>query len=366
MLPILIIAARSTSPTSARPLRGIVLSLREREFIQAAIGSGASDLRILCEGDPAQRRAEHHRLPAPHGGLRHAHRVGAVLPRHRRPAAQRQLGHDHQRRARAALHAARGWRSPRASCIVITAIALNILGDGVARRLRPQGQAAGVDLDALVHRPRRDRLGGPGACSRSACWCSSSSSRLPASTPRRGSPDAGATPQILGPGARTPSGSTAPLPIRYVLMMDHLFIKQRPDLVRRTSGDKVVPQICRRRARHAVAGLRRGGDLAHRRRRWAASSPPRTGASSSIPLIMFLGIAAVSVPAYWLGEVVNSDHPEQVPLVGLLVGAVVGLRVDRPRTRGSGRCTCSSRGSRWRPSTRASTRACCAPSWSTP
>ena len=46
MLPILIIAAVFV-PYVARPLRGIVLSLREREFIQAAIGSGASDVRIL-------------------------------------------------------------------------------------------------------------------------------------------------------------------------------------------------------------------------------------------------------------------------------------------------------------------------------
>ncbi len=48
MLPILIIAAVFV-PYVARPLRGIVLSLREREFIQAAIGSGASDYRILMK-----------------------------------------------------------------------------------------------------------------------------------------------------------------------------------------------------------------------------------------------------------------------------------------------------------------------------
>ncbi|HEY7931380.1 MAG TPA: ABC transporter permease [Acidimicrobiales bacterium] len=46
LLPIFIIAAVFV-PYVARPLRGIVLSLREREFIQAAVGSGASDLRIL-------------------------------------------------------------------------------------------------------------------------------------------------------------------------------------------------------------------------------------------------------------------------------------------------------------------------------
>ena len=46
LLPIFIIAAVFI-PYVARPLRGLTLSLREREFIQAAIGSGASDIRIL-------------------------------------------------------------------------------------------------------------------------------------------------------------------------------------------------------------------------------------------------------------------------------------------------------------------------------
>jgi peptide/nickel transport system permease protein len=46
MLPILIIAGVFV-PYVGRPLRGIVLSLKEREFIQAAIGSGASDWHIL-------------------------------------------------------------------------------------------------------------------------------------------------------------------------------------------------------------------------------------------------------------------------------------------------------------------------------
>jgi peptide/nickel transport system permease protein len=34
-------------PYVARPVRGLVLSLREKEFIQAAVGSGASDMRLL-------------------------------------------------------------------------------------------------------------------------------------------------------------------------------------------------------------------------------------------------------------------------------------------------------------------------------
>jgi len=45
-LPILIIAAVFV-PYVGRPIRGLVMSLKQREFIQAAIGAGASDWRIL-------------------------------------------------------------------------------------------------------------------------------------------------------------------------------------------------------------------------------------------------------------------------------------------------------------------------------
>jgi peptide/nickel transport system permease protein len=46
LLPILIIASVYV-PYVARPVRGIVFSLKERDFIQAAIASGASDWHIL-------------------------------------------------------------------------------------------------------------------------------------------------------------------------------------------------------------------------------------------------------------------------------------------------------------------------------
>jgi peptide/nickel transport system permease protein len=45
-LPILIIAAVFV-PYVGRPIRGVAMSLKEREFIQAAIGAGASDWHIL-------------------------------------------------------------------------------------------------------------------------------------------------------------------------------------------------------------------------------------------------------------------------------------------------------------------------------
>jgi peptide/nickel transport system permease protein len=46
LLPILIIASVYV-PYVARPVRGIVFSVKERDFIQAAIASGASDWHIL-------------------------------------------------------------------------------------------------------------------------------------------------------------------------------------------------------------------------------------------------------------------------------------------------------------------------------
>jgi peptide/nickel transport system permease protein len=46
LLPILIIGLVYV-PYVARPVRGLVLSLREKEFIQAAVGAGASDMRLL-------------------------------------------------------------------------------------------------------------------------------------------------------------------------------------------------------------------------------------------------------------------------------------------------------------------------------
>jgi peptide/nickel transport system permease protein len=98
-------------------------------------------------------------------------------------------------------------------------------------------------------------------------------------------------------------GLDRPLPVRYALMMDHLFIKR--DLTSYVNiGDKVVPQIL-----HAapvtlslalgaaviwiIVGLAGGVIAAANRGRMID------------PLIMFLGIGLISIPGYWLGEVVN-------------------------------------------------------------
>ena len=72
----------------ARVVRGVVLSLREQEFVEAARALGASDRRIIFR----------HLLPNAlgpiivnatiAGGDRDPARDGAVLPRLRRPAAR--------------------------------------------------------------------------------------------------------------------------------------------------------------------------------------------------------------------------------------------------------------------------------------
>ena len=88
-------------PYVARPIRGEVLSLRQREFVEAGIGLGASKDAAAAEGHRPQRRDHGDRLlPARHGA-RNADRGGTVVPEHRSPGPRRELGHDHPGRQRA-------------------------------------------------------------------------------------------------------------------------------------------------------------------------------------------------------------------------------------------------------------------------
>jgi peptide/nickel transport system permease protein len=98
-------------------------------------------------------------------------------------------------------------------------------------------------------------------------------------------------------------GLNRPLPIRYLLMMDHLFIKH--DLTSYVNvGDKVLPQILT--AAPVTASLVFGAAVIWLIVGILGGVVAAANKGKFIdPLIMFLGIAAVSVPAYWLGEVVN-------------------------------------------------------------
>ncbi len=111
-----------------------------------------------------------------------------------------------------------------------------------------------------------------------------------------------ATPQIVAQ-IRHEFGLDRALPIRYGLMMDHLFIKQ--DLSSYVNiGDRVVPQIIS--AAPVTLSLVLGAAVIWLLVGVAGGVVAAANRGKFIdPLIMFFGIAAISVPAYWLGEVVN-------------------------------------------------------------
>jgi peptide/nickel transport system permease protein len=111
-----------------------------------------------------------------------------------------------------------------------------------------------------------------------------------------------ASPQILAQVSKE-FGLNRPLPVRYWLMMYHLFIKQ--DLTSYVNiGDKVTPQIIA--AAPITLSLLFGAAVIWLVVGIVGGMVAASNRGKFIdPLIMFFGIAAVSVPAYWLGEVVN-------------------------------------------------------------
>jgi peptide/nickel transport system permease protein len=112
----------------------------------------------------------------------------------------------------------------------------------------------------------------------------------------------GASPAVLAQVRQT-FGLTRPMPIRYLLLMKQLFITR--DLTSYVNiGEKIVPQILQAVpvtlslvVGAAVLWLLFGivsGVLAASRR-----------GSLIDPIVMTVGLIALSVPAYWLGEMVN-------------------------------------------------------------
>lgn len=98
-------------------------------------------------------------------------------------------------------------------------------------------------------------------------------------------------------------GLDRPLPVQYVLMMKHLFISH--DLVSYTNrGVKVIPEIIQ--AAPVTFSLVLGAAVI-----WVVGSV-LMGLLAAVfrgtmidPLLMALGLVGISVPVFWLGEVVN-------------------------------------------------------------
>jgi peptide/nickel transport system permease protein len=98
-------------------------------------------------------------------------------------------------------------------------------------------------------------------------------------------------------------GLDSPLPVRYVLMMDHLLIKQ--DLTSYVNrGAAVLPQI--EHAAPITLSLVIGAAVI-----WMVMATiigtisAATRGTIADPVMMAVGVVGVSVPTYWLGEVVN-------------------------------------------------------------
>ena len=98
-IPILIIGVVST-PYMARPMRGEVLSLREKEFVEAAVAQGAGSLRVMF-GELLPNLWStiivFFTLNIANNMLLEA---GALLPRRRRSATELVLGDDDRHRQR--------------------------------------------------------------------------------------------------------------------------------------------------------------------------------------------------------------------------------------------------------------------------
>ena len=102
-------------PYVARPIRGQVLSVREKEYIEAAIAQGASDWRLmLSEILPNVITTVIVFFPLMIA-TDDADRGGAVVPLDRRAAAGRRAGARSSATARTCCTRGRGWRSRPAS-----------------------------------------------------------------------------------------------------------------------------------------------------------------------------------------------------------------------------------------------------------
>ncbi|MDT4987935.1 MAG: peptide/nickel transport system permease protein [Micromonosporaceae bacterium] len=98
-------------------------------------------------------------------------------------------------------------------------------------------------------------------------------------------------------------GLDRPLPIRYALMMRHLFVdRDLESFVNR--GSRVIPQIAQ--AAPITLSLVLGAAVI-----WMVAGvamgtvAARLRGTAVDPLLMLVGLVGVSLPVYWLGEVVN-------------------------------------------------------------
>ena len=152
-------------PYVAKPLRGQVLGLREREFVDAARLQGLGSLRILWSEIAAEPRVHADRVRAAHDRQRDPARGGAVLSRSGRPAAQPVVGNDDRRRDPAAAERDPPHARARAPCSCSRCSGSTSSATACATR-STRTPRSGFGPDGALHRPPAD-LDRRWSCSRS-------------------------------------------------------------------------------------------------------------------------------------------------------------------------------------------------------
>ena len=133
---VLIIGGFSWPPV-ARLVRASFLSLREREFAEAAKALGNRDGRIIFRHLLPNADGADHRPGDARSRQRHHPRVDALVPGLRDPAADRVVGQHAGQRA-VEHDAIAPWAAIFPGlCILVTVLAINYLGDGLRDALDP-------------------------------------------------------------------------------------------------------------------------------------------------------------------------------------------------------------------------------------
>ena len=139
IIPLLIIGVVYV-PYMARPLRGQVLALREKEFVEAARAQGLGPIRIMFSEILPNLVVDDHRLLPAHGRQRDPARGGAVVPRRRGAAPDAVVGDDDRRRGRRRSSPAPHQAIVPGTMLVLTVLALNVFGDGVRDAFDPRAK----------------------------------------------------------------------------------------------------------------------------------------------------------------------------------------------------------------------------------
>ncbi len=128
-------------PYIGRPLRGQILSLREKEFIEAAIAQGASPLRVMfCELLPNITSLGARLLHADHREQHPHSRPALSFLGAGRAAADAVVGQHDRRRPGRSSSRGRGSSLAPGIAIVLTVLSLNIFGDGLRDALDPRAK----------------------------------------------------------------------------------------------------------------------------------------------------------------------------------------------------------------------------------